>query len=822
MEAAGLGIGIVGLVGLFSSCLEITERWDFYKDSVAESASLKARLTADRIRFQQWGKSVGINSNGRYEHNHHKALDNPSIRSAIGLILQSIKDIDEDVDRLAPHLGHVSDSASLLPDENSHRLQSPKLPALSTRRSRIGWALRGRGRATMLVVSFETLVQKLHDLIPFEITPEGSRGGGAESSNAISSIEEANTSWHVDAQNILADLEKHIHNEVRKDLIDWLDAPDTQGTYHDRLERRLEGTCDWILDRPEFRHWQSPAQNTKILWINGPPGYGKTILAARIVEHLSVNPETSLAYFFWSETEYCVDPFAIMRAWVSQLIQTQEGFNLARERWEAANERTASKFDIKELFGTIVQYIPRCALVVDGLDECDTVNGNRAHRSSVSEFLNSLTGIALKSRARLLIVSRNELAIREGLRANSSEMKEQLVELQIVPNDVEADATLFSQSVVNKKLGNKTEAERKKLANELVNRCDSMFLGMKLLENDLRGGKNLKQLRKIIDEAPNKLDRIYDRNWERIQSFDESSRLRAFSILRWAAFSRRPLTVLEITEGLLLAYDKCEELDGEELDYEELPDSIDSIYIKTEILDLCVSLVEIRPGSTSDLSNSTVHLTHFSVREYILRHMPAYPTKLTANEQLRSSNNAIQNNIIAKACLRYLNCGRIWGETQPKENASPAIGAFRAYAAGSWQQHVEVNVDNTRDVMQLVNAFFRPANQNWQSWRKDIDSISRYMPIKYDGAIDTGNPLFYAALLGFGDTVDYLIDEMGLDVNHVDSSNRTALLAASSYGSLRATMHLLEKGANANIASNPLKRTDIHHCTWLLYAAMFK
>ncbi len=154
-----------------------------------KSASLRARLTADRVRFQLWGQTVGIGK-GRYEDNHHKALDNPSIRSAIDLILQSIKKIDEDANRLAPHLEHGSDSAGLLPNEESQRLRTPKLlELLSTRRSRLAWALRGRGRAITLVVSFETLVQKLHDLVPPRGTTEGGSGSnGAESSNITSSI----------------------------------------------------------------------------------------------------------------------------------------------------------------------------------------------------------------------------------------------------------------------------------------------------------------------------------------------------------------------------------------------------------------------------------------------------------------------------------------------------------------------------------------------------------------------------------------------------------------------------------------------------------
>ncbi|KAI0405817.1 hypothetical protein F4802DRAFT_606591 [Xylaria palmicola] len=777
MEAAGLAIGVAGLAGLFSSCIDIVERWDSYKDSVTESASLRARLAADRIRFQQWGQSVGI-GNGGFEENHHRALDNPSIRSAVDLILQSIKKIDEDANRLAPHLGHFSTKADKLSNVNRERSQFTKLEP-STRKSRIGWAVRDKGRATMLVVSFEALVQKLHDLIPTSGTAEGTGVEGAEGGN-VTSVEEGKTPWSIDAQKVLVELEKHIHNEVRKYLIDWLDTPETKGTYRDRIQRRLEGTCDWILDRREFQKWRS--ENPKTLWINGPPGYGKTILTARIIQHLSLDQEISLAYFFSSsETNNCTDPFIVVRAWLSQLIiQSQHGFDLAREMWETSNERIASQADVEELFSAIVQNVPRCALVIDGLDEFDT-----AHSSPVSEFLNYLTDLILKFKARLLVVSRNELAIREGLRVDSDEMKEQLVELQIVPNDVEADAIMFSQNAVNKKLANKTEADREELSKRLVDRCDSMFLGIKLLEDDLRGGKNLKQLRRVIDEAPNKLNHIYDRNWERIKSLEKSSRHRAFSILRWAAFGQRPLTVLEITEALLLG-------DGEyeDLDYEELPDSVDPDYIRTEILDLCASLVEIRPGSTSDLGNSTVHLTHFSVKQYIICHMSTYPTELMANEQLRSLNEDIQNNIIAKICLRYLNYERTWGKMQPEDNVNTAIQAFRVYATHSWKLHMKSNVDNTLDVIQLTNAFFRPTNQNWQSWRKEIDSIRRHVPIEYNGRIETGNPLFYASLYSLMDTVEYLIHEEGLDVNYVDSSNRTALLAVSS------------KKANTDIASD--------------------
>ncbi|KAI1357253.1 hypothetical protein F5Y08DRAFT_334005 [Xylaria arbuscula] len=760
MDPAGLGVGIIGLIGLFGSCIEMVERWNSYKEFVAESGSLKARLNAERVRLQVWGKKVGIDKD-LSKKGCHPALDDPSIRSAIETLLRSINNLDENASRIAPHLEQLSTAPGLPLCENSHSSQPTKLLESSRRMSRIGWALRGKGRATMLVVSFEILVQKLHDLVPIPKAIANFRDGGAD---AISSSV-----------------------EIRKDLMNWIDAQGTEGIYRDRIERRLKNTCDWVLQTTEFRQWHS-RENAKILWINGPPGYGKTILAARIVEHLSQDPNINLAYYFSSaETQYRADPLTVIRAWVSQLtMRTQQGYNLAREKWERADERTASLFDIKELFKVMLQNI-RCTLVVDGLDECNATNGNQTHGASLSEFLNYLITTTSEPRVKLLIVSRNELTIRDGLFGNGNDMKKHLLELQIRSKDINNDSITFARTIVDRKLSNKPEEQREQLTNQLVDRCDSMFLGIKLLEDDLTGGKNFKQLQRVVDEAPNKLDFIYDRNWEKIQSHEQGRRHRALWILRWAAFARRPLTVLEMTEALLLngRYDECEELD-----YEELPDTIDSIYLKTEILDPCVSLVEIQPGSTPNLGDCTIHLTHFSVLQYILRHIPIHSAGLIANEQLRSSNDKFQNNLIAETCLRYLNSWQTWKETKPEGRNCAAIQAFRAYATVSWPRHVRLDIDNSRDIIELVKKFFRPENQNWQSWRKVFDvSMNQSSFLKYDGTIDIGNPLFYASVLRLEYIFDYLMDEIGLDVNYVDSSNRTALLA-------------LAKGADTNIASN--------------------
>jgi hypothetical protein len=103
-------------------------------------------------------------------------------------------------------------------------------------------------------------------------------------------------------------------------------------------------------------------------------------------------------------------------------------------------------------------------------------------------------------------------------------------------------------------------------------------------------------------------------SWTR-ENLREELENRAFSILRWATFALRPLTVLEITEALIVTFSDNDNL----FQLDEMPDTIDNEYIKSEIIDICGALVEVRAeGIRGGAAYKTVHLIHPSVREYLL------------------------------------------------------------------------------------------------------------------------------------------------------------------------------------------------------------
>jgi ankyrin repeat protein len=478
----------------------------------------------------------------------------------------------------------------------------------------------------------------------------------------------------------------------------------------------------------------------------------------------------------------------------------RDAFELACGRWETKDGRNASQTDITDLFKTIVQHIPNCTFVVDGLDECAWAEEKWKSNDDDSPigFFESIKQAVAHTTTRILILSRDEPEIRYGFRIFlTGDSNQDLNEYQIRPDDVRSDAMLYSRSIVDKKLANKSETLKHELSERMVDRSGGMFLWVKMLEEHLRSGKNKKQLEETIDQAPTVLDRLYDRIWMKISYLPDKDKLRALSILRWAAFALRPLTILEITEALLIVDDN-----REDLLVDELPDAIDEDYVSSEILGLCGSLLEIQKAAPKqDLGSMTIHLAHFSVKQYILCNMPAQGGLLTANERLRASSEAFQSNILAKLCLRYLNFRNVWQESLQLESG-PVKRPFRDYAAGSWHHHTRESGSNHEEVVKLTNALFSSNNGNWESWKIwfDANDDKSKMP-ESQREITSTNPLFYASLLGLRDTVIYLLEETKLGVNHVDGFNRTAIQAAALGGQTLIVRLLLENGADATVAN---------------------
>ena len=154
MEPIGLAVGLVGLAGLFSTCLDIIEKVDAFKDFEADSQPLFSLYEAYKLLFQQWGHQVGIF--GELEESHHKALDDPETAAVVNKILLSIQSLFERTELAFPELR----------SENKTGSQN-KLPQIA-KRGKLKWAIKGKATFVNRIKEFGDLVQALHNLVPLQ------------------------------------------------------------------------------------------------------------------------------------------------------------------------------------------------------------------------------------------------------------------------------------------------------------------------------------------------------------------------------------------------------------------------------------------------------------------------------------------------------------------------------------------------------------------------------------------------------------------------------------------------------------------------------
>ncbi|KAE8314330.1 hypothetical protein BDV41DRAFT_563724 [Aspergillus transmontanensis] len=323
-----------------------------------------------------------------------------------------------------------------------------------------------------------------------------------------------------------------------------------------------------------------------------------------------------------------------MRSWLSQLMSHTEALAFVRKKWETTQGQRAARADVLDLLQEIVSDIPGCTFILDGLDECDWAKGFWPENSddSITSFLRTFRRATTGTSTRIMIISRDEPEIRRGL--SNDNPYDLVFEHRITPEDVQNDVLKYSRSIVEERLSMKTDEAKEEITKKLADRCNGQFLWVRLQQDTLRSGKSQRKLEQVINSTPPGIEHIYERNWMKIMRLTEEDRTRAFSLLRWTAFSLRPLTIGEISGALVISEDEGLLLD-------DLPDSIDEDYVNTEIIDLCGSLLDVRdPQGKGDARLKTVHLAHFSVKEYLLRNLPIEGKALQLDAALSSSTES--------------------------------------------------------------------------------------------------------------------------------------------------------------------------------------
>ena len=620
--------------------------------------------------------------------------------------------------------------------------------------------------------------------------------------------------------------QKHFSGDIRReDLLQWIDAVFNDHEYERALVARVQGTCEWILQRPEFQKWMALApgsSSASILWISGYPGFGKTILAAWLTEYLRYTKHEELSYFFcYFGDEKLRQPLNIVRSWISQLIKTNDkALEIVREMYtgkyhkalKPENITHATELDLWLLFKQLNVGLGSLVFMIDGFDECvkdESDPRNHTLLDARERFLKALEESIEHTNARILIISRESADLRSRYR-KSLHSQESLLPLwlvyRITREDTQNDIGLYTRAIVNDVLHKRTNDLKDDIVVRLVEKCDGMFLYLCRIHPRLKSKSTMSagKLRSIIEDMPRGLDEAYERDLQTICNLDSEDRGRALSILRWVLYAVRPLTVRELAEALLISADDEESLD-KWLPQDDLPETWDEEYTDEQIMGLCGSLIDIRDGKAGcSIENRTVHFVHSSVKEYLLK---TVGTELPVLVTEYVTDNCRAQEQITKICLRYL-CLKDFQQKAHSEMARSRITQFDAriekydflrYAGIYLSTHLYQAQPWSQCVVNLCNALVDPSESRWLTFSEvygaSAEKIFGLFVNHHESRVI--DPLCFASLHGMYETIKYLLS-CGMDVNTTGSPGGTPLKAAALYGHADSVKLLLDHGADVD------------------------
>jgi hypothetical protein len=382
-----------------------------------------------------------------------------------------------------------------------------------------------------------------------------------------------------------------LHDKIRKqeDCLRDLRATDPRND-----KKRIEDTNGglladsyrWVLDNTAFQEWQN-VQHSRLLWVKGDPGKGKTMLLCGIIDELQRSiPRTALlSYFFCQQTDARLNSAtAVLRELLYMLVQQQPSLvshvrkrhdHAGRDLFEDANAWVA----LTEMWTDVLQdpSLNTTHLVIDALDECV---------SNLPKLLSFITKQSSTSfRVKWIVSSRNWPNIETQLERAERKVR---LSLELNAESVAAAVNVFIRRKVDRLAQDKQYKEelRHAVLQHLTLNANDTFLWVALVCQDLRVTANRHVLEKLALFPPG-LDALYKQMMQQMSESDDAKICRC--VLASTAILYRPVTVSELVALV-----------------EQLEDVGDDV---REIIGLC--------GSFLTLRKDIVYFVHQSAKEFL-------------------------------------------------------------------------------------------------------------------------------------------------------------------------------------------------------------
>ncbi|KAM7194192.1 Heterokaryon incompatibility protein (HET) domain containing protein [Rhypophila sp. PSN 637] len=275
----------------------------------------------------------------------------------------------------------------------------------------------------------------------------------------------------------------------------------------------------WVFDNPDFNRWRSSPES-RLLWIKGDPGKGKTMLLCGIINELE-RPITvnggNLAYFFCQATDSRINnATSVLRGLIYLLVQRQPRLLLHLPENSYPSDDAMAWIVLSKTLIEMLEdpNLKVTYLVIDALDECII---------DQQKLLSLIVQISsVSARVKLVVSSRNLVQIEEQL---ATVVQHSRLSLELNAESVTAavEAFIWHKVLYLSRLKGYDSGTENAIHDYLSSNADGTFLWVALIcqalgDPNVRRWQTLNKLRAF----PPGLDSLYARMMEYIGNSDNA------------------------------------------------------------------------------------------------------------------------------------------------------------------------------------------------------------------------------------------------------------------------------------------------------------
>ncbi|KAH0531370.1 hypothetical protein TsFJ059_000210 [Trichoderma semiorbis] len=439
--------------------------------------------------------------------------------------------------------------------------------------------------------------------------------------------------------------------------------------------RKHPGTCSWVLKNPKISSWLQSKPDTSVLWLQGTPGSGKSVMSTQLVNFMQASNMFVIhhfcTYLYTSSTTY----EQILKSLLMQLLR-KDGDLVAHVYEEFVLGKKSPTVPALErllqlLFKSISNEPSKAEyvwIILDGLDECElekqarvvslmnqvasdrSSSGNTTCKVLISSRTSSILSNCLRKKQTISLSDEKdslEEAIRQYASQRLQSLEQNFHQLQISPGEVD------------------------NIERGIAKKADGMFLYARLVLDYL--STNIfysgDEIMTSVNQLPEKLGDFYRKILLQILThLDIRSESRVKSILSWIAFAKRPLKRLELLSAITFSSREPEVAN----------------LVPEHILDICGPLIEER-------GDTTLTFIHVSVKEFL--QTPSSSLTINQEESLQ------EHGVATVSCL--LSGLRVFGKVYPEQarylRVIKGLHGFHVYATEFWTEYLLSSVKFARE-----------------------------------------------------------------------------------------------------------------------------